>query len=78
MLLNDEEDPRTFEDRLREMPISPTPTDSAASVEVTVLGCRFVGNGFGVLDRDGLRVNEGGEGSLRRDRAMGRRPRQRR
>lgn len=37
---------------------------SAASLEVSVVGSRFEGNGFGALDRDGLRVNEGGVGSL--------------
>ena len=62
---NDEEDPRTFEDAITGEAEPARPDGSAASVDVTVLGCRFVGNGFGVLDRDGLRVNEGGEGSLR-------------
>jgi hypothetical protein len=31
---------------------------------VWVVGSRLAGNGFGALDRDGLRVNEGGTGSL--------------
>lgn len=37
---------------------------SDASVDVLVLGSRFQGNGFSVVDRDGLRVNEGGVGDL--------------
>lgn len=40
------------------------PNGSAASLDVTVINATFDGNGFGALDRDGLRVNEGGEGSL--------------
>jgi len=39
--------------------------DSDATVDVTIVGCRFIGNGFSVSDRDGLRVNEGGNGDLR-------------
>ncbi len=46
-------------------PIHPNPAGSAAGLEVTVLSSRFVGNGFGAIDRDGLRVNEGAEGDLR-------------
>jgi hypothetical protein len=38
--------------------------DSDASVNVSVVSTRFVGNGFSVTDRDGLRVNEGGNGDL--------------
>ena len=43
------------------------PAGSAASVVVRVSGSRFEGNGFGASDRDGLRVNEGGDGSLQVD-----------
>jgi hypothetical protein len=35
-----------------------------ASVDVTVIDSRFVGNGYSVSDRDGVRVNEGGAGSI--------------
>lgn len=45
-------------------PIPPNPAGSAASVRVVVAGSTFEGNGFGALDRDGLRINEGGEGNL--------------
>ena len=37
---------------------------SAAGLVVRVSGSRFEGNGFGAGDRDGLRINEGGAGSL--------------
>jgi hypothetical protein len=37
---------------------------SEASLEVTVTGSVFEANGFSTLDRDGLRVNEGGRGDL--------------
>jgi hypothetical protein len=40
------------------------PNGSAASIDVSVVGSRFAENGFAALDRDGLRVNEGGDGSL--------------
>lgn len=39
--------------------------DSDASVDVSVVGSRFIHNGYSVSDRDGLRVNEGGKGDLR-------------
>ena len=35
-----------------------------ASLEVRVIGSHFKANGFSVLDRDGLRVDEGGVGKL--------------
>jgi uncharacterized alkaline shock family protein YloU len=38
--------------------------DSDASVQVTVVDSRFLGNGYSVSDRDGIRVNEGGVGHL--------------
>jgi len=37
---------------------------SSASVRVVLRVCRLVRNGWGGLDNDGLRVNEGGAGSL--------------
>ena len=45
-------------------PIPPNPAGSAASLHVTVIASKFEGNGFGALDRDGLRINEGGDGHL--------------
>jgi hypothetical protein len=63
VLVNDQEDPTTAETPEGD-PLPPNPNGSAASVEVTVLSSRFVGNGFSVSDRDGLRVNEGGAGTL--------------
>jgi hypothetical protein len=38
--------------------------NSAASVEVSVTDSRFRNNGYSVSDRDGIRVNEGGPGSI--------------
>jgi hypothetical protein len=38
--------------------------NSPASLDVRVVGSLFDGNGFGALDRDGLRVDEGGIGTL--------------
>ena len=38
--------------------------NSAASLEVSVTNSRFSGNGYSVSDRDGIRVNEGGVGSI--------------
>ena len=37
---------------------------SDASVRVELRGCRLIRNGWGGLDNDGLRVNEGGAGTL--------------
>jgi hypothetical protein len=55
VLINDQDDPTT-----------PAPDgDSAASVDVSIVGTRFIGNGYSVSDRDGLRVNEGGDGDLK-------------
>ncbi|HEU5039912.1 MAG TPA: hypothetical protein VFT84_03765, partial [Gemmatimonadales bacterium] len=45
-------------------PESTSPDGSAAGLVVRVTGSRFEANGFGLIDQDGLRVNEGGEGSL--------------
>jgi hypothetical protein len=44
--------------------VQPNANGSAASVFVTVTRSRFAGNGYSVSDRDGLRVNEGGDGDL--------------
>jgi hypothetical protein len=48
--------------------VDPGDTDneagSAAGLRVRVVGSRFENNGFGAGDQDGLRVNEGGPGSL--------------
>lgn len=54
VVVDDQDDPATAE----------VDGDSAASVEVSVRNSRFLRNGFSVSDRDGLRVNEGGEGDL--------------
>lgn len=58
VLVNDQEDPSTTDG------VQPNPNGSAASVAVSVLNSRFERNGYSVSDRDGLRVNEGGEGDL--------------
>jgi hypothetical protein len=55
VLVNDQDDPST-------------PTldgDSDASVDVSIVRSRFLSNGYSVSDRDGLRVNEGGNGDLK-------------
>ena len=62
VLVNDQETPSTPD---TDPPTRPEAAGSAAGLEVTVLSSRFIGNGYGALDRDGLRVNEGGEGDLR-------------
>ncbi len=58
VLVNDQDDPST------EDGVPPNPAGSAASVVVSVVNSRFIGNGYSVSDRDGLRVNEGGDGDL--------------
>ena len=58
VLVNDQEDPSTTDG------VQPDPDGSAATVEVSVISCRFIHNGYSVSDRDGLRVNEGGDGDL--------------
>jgi hypothetical protein len=45
-------------------PESTSPEGSAAGLVVRVTDSRFEANGFADLDQDGLRVNEGGAGSL--------------
>jgi hypothetical protein len=54
ILINDQVDPLD----------TTNPNGSDASLDVSVIGCRFADNGFSVLDRDGLRINEGGNGAL--------------
>ncbi len=58
VLVNDQEDSSTTD------AVQPDPDGSAATVDVSVLNCRFIHNGYSVTDRDGLRVNEGGAGDL--------------
>ena len=58
VVVNDQEDSSAPEGQ------QPDPDGSAASVDVAVINSRFIGNGFSVTDRDGLRVNEGGDGDL--------------
>ena len=58
VLVNDQLDPSTQDG------VQPVATGSDASVNVSAIRSRFIGNGFSVSDRDGLRVNEGGVGSL--------------
>ena len=53
VLVNDQADPSTSEG------VQPEPAGSAATVDVTVINCRFIHNGYSVTDKDGLRVNEG-------------------
>jgi hypothetical protein len=59
VLVNDHEDPSAQDG------VQPNPNGSAAALEVTVIASSFLRNGFSVSDRDGLRVNEGGDGDLK-------------
>lgn len=54
ILINDQADPLDTEN----------PAGSDASLDVTVVDSRLVENGFGALNRDGLRINEGSNGDL--------------
>lgn len=45
-------------------PLSTSEEGSAAGLLVEVVGSRFERNGFALIDSDGLRINEGGEGTL--------------
>jgi hypothetical protein len=54
VLVDDQDDPST----------GTLDGDSNASVDVQVDQCQFIQNGFSASDRDGLRVNEGGNGDL--------------
>lgn len=58
VLVNDQEDSTTQDG------VQPNANGSSASVVVSVVASRFSGNGYSVSDRDGLRVNEGGNGDL--------------
>ena len=58
VLVNDRKIPRPSDG------VQPDPDGSAATVDVSVINCRFIHNGYSVSDRDGLRVNEGGDGDL--------------
>lgn len=58
VLVNDQVEPETQDG------VQPNNAGSAASLKVVVTGSRFFRNGYSVSDRDGLRVNEGGEGNL--------------
>jgi hypothetical protein len=64
VLLNDQAFPEESGDPDASPPVPPTADGSAASLDVSVLNSEFDGNGFDELDRDGLRVNEGGTGDL--------------
>jgi hypothetical protein len=48
-------------------PLAVSEAGSAASLLVEVSDSRFERNGFAVIDSDGLRINEGGEGTLEAD-----------
>lgn len=61
--INDQEDPDDAGDS--DAGIRGNSNGSDASLDVRVYRSVFEGNGFGALDRDGLRVNEGGLGDLR-------------
>ena len=58
VLVNDQVDPSTQDG------VQPNPAGSDVSIVVIAHQSRFAGNGYSVSDRDGLRVNEGGNGSL--------------
>ena len=58
VLINDQVQPETQDG------VQPNAEGSAASLDVEVAFSSFSNNGYSVSDRDGLRVNEGGEGNL--------------
>ncbi|MES2522426.1 MAG: right-handed parallel beta-helix repeat-containing protein [Gemmatimonadota bacterium] len=58
VLINDQVDQSTTDG------VQPNANGSAASLDVTIEDSRFANNGYSVSDRDGLRVNEGGDGDL--------------
>lgn len=58
VLLNEQVTPST------EDGVQPDARGSSASLQVRVARSHFVHNGYSVSDRDGLRVNEGGDGHL--------------
>lgn len=56
-LVNDQDNPVAGDEQ-------PDSSGSAAGLHIEVQNSRFVRNGFSVSDRDGIRINEGAEGSL--------------
>jgi hypothetical protein len=62
VVIDDQEDPDDAGDP--DAGVRGNSNGSDASLEVIVIGSRFDGNGFGTVDRDGLRINEGGLGDL--------------
>ena len=64
VVINDQTFPEEAGNPDASPPIPPNPLGSAASVHVVVLASTFKGNGYGASDRDGLRINEGGDGNL--------------
>ena len=60
-VVNDQDDPSTPD---AEPPVNPPAAGSAASINLVAVNTRFIGNGYTVSDRDGLRVNEGGVGDI--------------
>lgn len=64
VVINDQAAPEEAGNPDASPPIPPNAAGSAASLDVVVAGSRFHNNGFGALDRDGLRINEGGDGDL--------------
>ena len=58
VLVNDQVDPATTDG------VPPNPADRRPRLPSRVVNTRFIGNGYSVSDRDGLRVNEGGAGDL--------------
>ncbi len=64
VLINDQEDPNDTGDPDANPQVHGNSNGSSASLDVRVIGSRFAENGFLASDRDGLRVNEGGLGTL--------------
>lgn len=54
LLVNDQDDPDDVDSE----------GGSAASLAVTIIDSRFHDNGYTVSDRDGIRINEGGDGQI--------------
>jgi hypothetical protein len=63
--INDQEAPEDAGDPDASPQIRPNSAGSDASLEVLVRHSTFKDNGFGAVDKDGLRLNEGGDGRLR-------------
>ena len=58
LLINDQVETETTDG------VQPNANGSDASLAVTIENSRFLRNGYSVSDRDGVRINEGGVGSL--------------